>query len=446
MKTATERLFDHLHRGGAYAHLWTDAGNRSFWFPTTDAPPPINIAQHISKPGSSPAYSTRAKAGVARRATARHRNRYRAASRVTRRIPKTWLRQNVFFSVHPLTQIPPHNVSGNRDPRYISSQLPYIAAINTLFAEYDGKDYVRLPEYASFLPRHFVRLSPVEQRKAVRAAKEVAFYLCPAQYKQRVLDEIRALESAPSVIVDSGGGYHCYWLLRDAVPVDASNRADIQATQHGWVQMVGGDPGAADLRRVLRVPGTHNMKPGFGDAPPQVQFVTCDFARLYTYSELEQRVEDWLFEQRPSAAAGATIRVNRPTNDVRQAFNDRHHIADLLTQHGYQIGFATANLTRLARPGRDASSSSVTIFPARADGAPELSVHFSSSDELYSEEYLDPRTRQVRRKAHDAFYIYVMLAHGGDWRAAYAAACAELEQTAASGLLFNQVANAPGPV
>ncbi|MCB0083580.1 MAG: hypothetical protein KDE47_21710, partial [Caldilineaceae bacterium] len=98
MKTATERLFDHLHRGGAYAHLWTDAGNRSFWFPTTDAPPSINITQHISTPGSSPPYATRAKAGAARRATARHRNRYRAA-RVTRRIPKRWLRQNVFFSV-----------------------------------------------------------------------------------------------------------------------------------------------------------------------------------------------------------------------------------------------------------------------------------------------------------------------------------------------------------
>lgn len=363
-----------------------------------------------------------------------------------RRIPKGWQRQNVFFSVHPLTQIPPHNSSGSSDPRYISSQLPYIAAINTLFAEYDGKDYVRLPEYAAFLPRHFVRLAPVEQRKAVRNAKEAAFYLSPAKYKQRVLAELNHLEYAPSIIVDSGGGYHCYWLLRQTVPIDEANRADIQATQHGWVQMTNGDPGAADLRRVLRVPGAHNMKPGFGDTPPQVQFIKSDFDLLYEYTELEQRVEDWLFEQRPPAATVATIRVNRPTNDVRQAFNNRHRIGDLLAQHGYRISFETANLTRLARPGRDPSSSSVTIFPPREDGAPELSIHFSSNDELYSEEYLDPRTRQIRRKAHDAFYIYVMLEHGGDWRAAYAAARAEMEHELENGLLFRQVANAPSPV
>lgn len=446
MKTATERLFYHLHRGGAYAHLWTDAGNRSYWFRTADSresrsngatalslyPKPIRkrgqvvAHRHLKRHGAAGAQRTR-------RST-------------RRRIPKHWLRKNVFFSVHPLTQIPPHNVSGNVDSRYISSQLPYIAAINTLFAEYDGKDYVRLPQFASFMPRNFVRLSPVEQRKAVRAAKEEAFYRSPEKYKQCVLAEIHKLEIQPSVIVDSGGGYHCYWLLRETVPVDDVNRSDIQATQHGWVQMVGGDPGAADLRRVLRVPGTHNMKSGFGEKPPRVQFVKSDFNLLYEYADLEQQVEDWLFEHRPPAATGSTIRINRPTNDVRQAFNERHRIVDLLTAHGYQASFETNNLTRLSRPGRDSSNSSVTIFPPREDGAPELSIHFSSNDALYSEEYLDPRTRQIRRKVHDAFYIYVMLEHEGDWRAAYAAAREEMENDPDADQLFNQVANAPSAV
>src|SRR5688572_8588698 len=45
----------------------------------------------------------------------------------------------VFFGVHPSTQIPPCNkTTGNTDPRYIRSQLDYLAAANCLFGEFDG--------------------------------------------------------------------------------------------------------------------------------------------------------------------------------------------------------------------------------------------------------------------------------------------------------------------
>ena len=47
----------------------------------------------------------------------------------------------------------------------------------------------------------------------------------------------------------------------------------------------------------------------------------------------------------------------------------------------------------------------VTVFPAREDGTPELSVHFSTSDPLYSAEYLDADGGEVRRRAHDAFPV-----------------------------------------
>ena len=107
---------------------------------------------------------------------------------------------------------------------------------------------------------------------------------------------------------------------------------------------------------------------------------------------------------------------------MRGIFNRSHSLIDLLTAHGYQVSFATRTATRLARPGRNGANASVTVFPAREDGTPELSVHFSTSDPLYSAEYLDADGGEVRRRAHDAFHIYVMLEHGGDWQAAYAAA------------------------
>lgn len=382
-QTNTERLFQHLHRDGIVSHLWTDAGHQSYWF-----------------------------------------NIERCAHCPRRIIPRHWHKNNVFFAVNPLAQIPPQNTSGNKDPRYISSQLDYITAVNALFAEYDGKDYVRLPEFVAELPADFNRLSDIGQRKAVRAAKEEAFYRTPDRFKQRTLQMIHGLDIEPSIIVDSGGGYHCYWLLRNPVPVDEVNRGDVQAIQHGWVQMVRGDPGASDLRRVLRMPGTYNMKPGFGLQHPKVDFVKADFDQLYDYHALQELVSDWLHENRPRNVSAAMQRSARANDDhsIRAIFNRHYSLVDLLTGHGYQISFESENLVRLARPGRNRHQSSVTVFPAREDGAPELSVHFSTNDELYSDEYIDETTGQIRRRAHDAFTVYRILQHDGDWRAAYESA------------------------
>jgi hypothetical protein len=369
-QTDTERLFDHLHRGGEYAHLWTDAGHQSYWF------------------------------GV-------NRN----ANRAARTIPRQWLRHNVYFTVHPLSQIPPHNISGNTDPRYIGSQLAYLTAVNALFAEYDGKDYVEPAAYIPHLPATFGLLTYVQQQSAIQAAKEQLFYADPAPYKQRAQAVIDALYYPPSVIVASGGGYHCYWLLRDTVPVDEANRADVQAVQHHWVQLVRADPGAADLRRLLRVPGTYNMKAGFGRQHPRVDFCQADFTRLYAYAELEEAVNDWLFANRPKKVSNTPRwRKSRPADDdLRTIFNQQHGLVDLLTQHGYQVSYQSATLTRLARPGRTKSQSSVTVFAAREDETPELAVHFSTNDPLYSEVTVDPATGQIRRQVRDAYATYLML-------------------------------------
>jgi hypothetical protein len=365
----TERLFAHLHGGGVYAHLWTDAGNRSYWFR-------VDGRTHEKR----------------------------------RTVPKSWLAHNVYFTVHPLARIPPQNGSGNRDPRFICSQLPYITAVNTLFAEYDGKDFVAPAEYRRYLPLDLASIPPVELRIAIKGAQEQIFYAEPDRYKQRARAVIQSLYFPPSVIVDSGGGYHTYWLLRETVPVDDTNRADIQAIQHAWVHMMHADPGASDLRRMLRVPGTYNMKPGFGDHHPKVSFVKADFGLLYTYSELDEAVNDWIFGNRPQRATNSPrLKKSQPADDEeRTTFNQKHSLVDLLIEHGYQLSFRSKAMTRLARPGRTKSYSSVTVFPAREDGTPELSVHFSSNDPLYCHEYLDP-TGQVRRHAHDAYAVNQML-------------------------------------
>ncbi|HSH78943.1 MAG TPA: DNA-primase RepB domain-containing protein [Herpetosiphonaceae bacterium] len=158
---------------------------------------------------------------------------------------------NLYFGVHPSAAIPSTNARGEPAPAAaVRSQVATIAAINCLFAEFDAK--------------HF------DGDKAAALA------------------HIEQLTPAPSVIVDSGGGYHCYWLLDEPfILATDADRARADRAQKGWVKHVRSDEGAKDLARVLRVPGTLNFKPEYGPDFPLVRFVRADYAQLYTLDELE---------------------------------------------------------------------------------------------------------------------------------------------------------------
>lgn len=146
-------------------------------------------------------------------------------------------RENVYYGVHPATS------AGGSDER---AKIPSIAAVNCVFAEYDCKDYGD---------------------------------------KARILAHVDALPVAPSVLIDSGGGLHSYWLF--GAPFILATEADRERArrlQAAWVAYAGGDPNAKDLARVLRVPGTLNCK---YDPPRPVAIVRADLARLYNLPDLE---------------------------------------------------------------------------------------------------------------------------------------------------------------
>ncbi len=202
------------------------------------------------------------------------------------RTPPTTPGVNVYFGVHPCTAVPATNAAGEvRTPAYVRSQIASIAAINCLFAEYDAKDF--------------------------------------ADGKDGAKSHIKALPAAPTAIVDSGGGYHCYWLLREPLrlqtAVERSQAAELQAR---WVGFVGSDIGAKDLARVLRVPGTRNWKPERGPDFPLVKIVSADFDRLYDLGELEELMGastltamPQLPSQRSQAATAQERYVQRAVDD-----------------------------------------------------------------------------------------------------------------------------------
>lgn len=109
--------------------------------------------------------------------------------------------------------------------------------------------------------------------------------------KAHLLAHIKNFSIPASLIVDSGGGFHGYWILGE--PFIITNDADRQyliELQVGWVPMVGGDDGAKDIARVLRLPGTYNCKPQYAPNFPRVTFVRAEFECTYAMKDLEREI------------------------------------------------------------------------------------------------------------------------------------------------------------
>jgi P4 family phage/plasmid primase-like protien len=160
--------------------------------------------------------------------------------------------EHVYFGVHPALMLPKERKGKEGPyvpkPEFTRPLISEIAAINCLFGEFDAKDF--------------------------------------ADGKAGALAHIEALEARPSVLIDSGGGYHAYWLLYEPVLLTDENRAAVRALQNRWVQFVESDEDAKDLARVLRVPGRPNVKAKYGPDYPMVSFVWCELDQLYDISEL----------------------------------------------------------------------------------------------------------------------------------------------------------------
>ena len=247
---ARDQLLLHLMRGGTYGHYWTPDG------------------KPFTKDG--------------RTVTPRYTQWFEVAN------PKPpiadWLGKNLYWGVHPCTR---KGIDPAIKPNKQRSSVAIIEAVNCVFSEFDGKDYVQPDEYAPFLPAEYAGLATDERADEIDKARRLAFAGAPAEYKARAWQHVGQMPLRPSVIVDSGGGFHVYHLLAETVAVNDNNRQLVADVQAAWVQLVGSDRTSKDLARVLRVPGTYNRKPHFGDAPPLVTVVEAEFERLYAFDQFE---------------------------------------------------------------------------------------------------------------------------------------------------------------
>ncbi|MGI6379792.1 MAG: PriCT-2 domain-containing protein [Anaerolineae bacterium] len=159
----------------------------------------------------------------------------------------------MYFGVHPTTCIPDTDKAGApASPESVRSRKEIIAAVNCLYAEFDGKDF------DSDDPR--------------------------GRGLEQTHNHIHTLRMKPTALIASGGGYHAYWLLDEPWEMATSeDRSEAARLQAGWVKAMAGDEGAKDLARVLRLPGTVNAK--YEDRP-KVTMIEWHSDRLYRREDL----------------------------------------------------------------------------------------------------------------------------------------------------------------
>jgi DNA primase RepB-like protein len=95
-----------------------------------------------------------------------------------------------------------------------------------------------------------------------------------------------------SLVIETGGGLHCYWLFREAEAATPETIARIESALRRLADHIGGDLQCAECARLMRVPGTTNYK---RETPVAVRVLENRPAARYELVELEE----WLAEARP---------------------------------------------------------------------------------------------------------------------------------------------------
>ncbi len=107
---------------------------------------------------------------------------------------------------------------------------------------------------------------------------------------QKLIDEFHL---KPSIVLSSGGGYHCFWILNDPVKVSNIGEDELESINDYLIKALKGDIVTKNINRHLRIPGTYNFKPDYY-IPPAVTVCfddgpTYDFAHFKKYINVKKK-------------------------------------------------------------------------------------------------------------------------------------------------------------
>jgi hypothetical protein len=120
--------------------------------------------------------------------------------------------------------------------------------------------------------------------------------------KEEGLEDLQNLSCPPNMVVFTGGGLQPYWILEEPAR-SAEDMARSEYIINAFTLWWGIDKGVKDYSRVLRAPGTPNIK---YDPPRMCLIEQCDSGARYSLDELEAMIpEEYRSPQFSSSSAGS---------------------------------------------------------------------------------------------------------------------------------------------
>lgn len=126
-----------------------------------------------------------------------------------------------------------------------------------------------------------------------RSVAEIALFHADVDEKsiavpiEDVFKVLRELPCPPSVVVRSGHGLHCYWLLKESIQADDLSIERTERINALLADVVGGDP-VSDVCRLMRLPGSHNTKHGEWIS---VEVALGGYERRYEVDDIEDMLD-----------------------------------------------------------------------------------------------------------------------------------------------------------
>ena len=140
--------------------------------------------------------------------------------------------------------------------------------------------------YFGVCPRH----APDGAKKSVKSVWSLWADLDFKDFKEGKKEaeaRINSFPFPPTIVVETGNGFHCYWRLREAITVsDAQSVIHIEKYLKVLVETLEADPACAELARVMRLPGTFNHKDP--NNLKKVNILTLEPQRQYNLSDFDQ--------------------------------------------------------------------------------------------------------------------------------------------------------------
>jgi len=129
-----------------------------------------------------------------------------------------------------------------------------------------------------------------------------------AAQRETELAKLRAFKPPPSILLNSGGGWHAFWLLSEPLALpDGAARERAAGLLRGLFLAFGADPKyVKSVASLMRIPDTINTKPERNGAA--VTLIECAPERRYALSEFA-----WL-ETRPTPSSTSMEKLHLPSD------------------------------------------------------------------------------------------------------------------------------------